>query len=80
YLGTLIVALGFTIAARRWELGAFFALVFGAVYLPAIELEEQHLRELFPSYDDYASRVPLLVPRLRPPVNPRRFKWQLYVT
>jgi protein-S-isoprenylcysteine O-methyltransferase Ste14 len=79
YLGTLIVAAGFVIAARRWELGLLFAIVFGCVYLPVIELEEQHLRKLFPSYDDYASRVPLLVPRWRRPGNPRRFAWRLYL-
>jgi protein-S-isoprenylcysteine O-methyltransferase Ste14 len=63
YLGTLLVALGFVIAARRWELGALFALVFGGVYLPVIELEEQHLRKLFPEYRAYAARVPMLLPR-----------------
>ncbi len=78
YVGTLLVALGFVIAARRWELGVLFAAVFGGVYLPVIELEEQHLRELFPSYDDYASRVPMLIPRWRRPGNPRRFAWRLY--
>lgn len=79
YLGTMIVAAGFVIAARRWELGLIFALVFGGVYLPVIELEEQHLRKLFPSYADYASRVPLLIPRWRRPGNPRRFAWRLYL-
>lgn len=78
YLGTLIVGLGFVIAARRWELGVLFALVFGCVYLPVIELEEQHLRKLFLSYDDYSTRVPMLIPRLRRPVNPRRFSMALY--
>jgi len=78
YLGTLIVAFGFVVAARRWELGVLFALVFGCIYLPVIELEEQHLRKLFPSYEDYASRVPLLLPRLRRPGNPRRFASRLY--
>jgi protein-S-isoprenylcysteine O-methyltransferase Ste14 len=79
YLGTLIVALGFVIAARRWELGVIFAVVFGGVYLPVIELEEQHLRKLFPSYEDYASRVPVLLPRWRRPVNPKRFQARLYM-
>src|SRR4051795_6994030 len=47
YLGTLCVAAGLVIAARRWELLVLFAAVFGLVYLPVIELEEQHLRSLF---------------------------------
>jgi protein-S-isoprenylcysteine O-methyltransferase Ste14 len=78
YLGTLTVALGFVIAARRWELGLIFAIVFGGVYLPVIELEEQHLRKLFPAYAEYAARVPVLLPRLRPVTNGRRFSWRLY--
>jgi len=60
YIGTLLVALGLAIASRRIELAALFAAVFAFVYLPAIELEEQHLRGLFPEYDDYARRVPRL--------------------
>src|SRR5436309_1385352 len=51
YLGTLTVAAGFAIASRRWELGILFAAVFLLVYLPVVELEEQHLRELFPGFD-----------------------------
>jgi protein-S-isoprenylcysteine O-methyltransferase Ste14 len=78
YLGTLVVSLGFALAARRWELGLLFALVFGLVYLPVIELEEQHLRKLFPSYAQYAVRVPMLVPRLRAPENAPGFRWRVY--
>jgi len=44
-----------------------FGAVFFLIYLPVIELEEQHLRELFPEYGDYAKNVPMLLPlgRLR---------------
>ena len=78
YLGTLLVAAGFVIAARRWELGVLFALVFGLIYLPVIELEEQRLRELFPDYDAYARRVPVLLPRPAAVVHTRRFRWAVY--
>jgi len=64
YIGTLAVAAGFVIASRRWELGVLFAAVFLLIYLPVVELEEQHLRSLFPEYADYAQRVPRLWPRL----------------
>jgi protein-S-isoprenylcysteine O-methyltransferase Ste14 len=64
YVGTLAVAAGFVIASRRWELGLLFAAVFLLIYLPVVELEEQHLRSLFPEYADYAKRVPRLWPRL----------------
>src|SRR3954464_8731460 len=43
YIGTLLVALGLTIAARNPYLGALFTLVFVLVYLPVIQLEEQPL-------------------------------------
>jgi len=64
YLGTLLVAAGFAIASRSIGLGALFAAVFLLVYLPVIQLEEQHLRRLFPEYEAYAARVPALWPRL----------------
>ena len=79
YLGTLAVAAGLVIASRRWELGALFAAVFLLIYLPVVELEEQHLRKLFPAYAGYAQRVPKLVPRFsagRVPV--KHFQWALY--
>ena len=34
------------------------------MYLPVVELEEQHLRTLFPDYADYARAVPKLIPRI----------------
>jgi protein-S-isoprenylcysteine O-methyltransferase Ste14 len=79
YLGTLLVAAGFVIASRRWLLAVLFACVFLFIYLPAIELEEQHLRQLFPSFAAYAQRVPALWPTLTPLRRPERFRWHLYV-
>jgi protein-S-isoprenylcysteine O-methyltransferase Ste14 len=78
YLGTALAAAGLAGAARRWELAALFAGVFLLVYLPAIELEEQHLRTLFPRYAEYAARVPMLRPRLRGAPGGERFSWRLY--
>ncbi len=78
YLGTLLVAAGLAIAARRWEIAALFAAVFGLIYLPAIELEEQHLRKLFSQYAAYAFQVPMLRPRLRAAASSDRFRWALY--
>ena len=79
YIGTLSVAAGLVLAARRWELGLLFAAVFLLVYLPVVELEEQHLARLFPDFRDYAARVPRLLPRLAgagPCAKP--FQWSLY--
>jgi protein-S-isoprenylcysteine O-methyltransferase Ste14 len=66
YIGTLLVAMG-------------FAIVFLFIYLPAIELEEQHLRKLFPDFALYAQRVPALWPTLLPIHRPQRFRWELYI-
>lgn len=79
YIGTLTVAAGLAIASRRWELGLLFATVFALVYLPVVELEEQHLASLFPEFNEYASRVPRLLPDLsRPPGSGKHFQWSLY--
>ncbi len=82
YIGTLIVATGFVIAARRWELGAIFAVVFLLVYLPVMELEEQHLRKLFLDYASYARRVPKLIPQFKPADSisggSKHFLWSTY--
>ncbi len=79
YLGTLLVAAGLAIASRRWLLAALFAAVFVLIYLPVIELEEQHLRELFGNFAAYAKRVPPLWPTLHATKSEHRFRWDLYV-
>ena len=79
YLGTLLVAAGFVIASREWWLAILFGAVFLLIYLPAIELEEQHLRKLFPSFTAYAERVPALWPTLAPVQRGEHFRWDLYV-
>lgn len=78
YIGTLAVAAGFAIAARRWELGVLFAAVFALIYLPVVELEEQHLRSLFAGYAAYAQRVPKLIPRFGARDTKKHFGWRLY--
>ena len=79
YVGTLLVAAGLVIATRRVELAVLFGIVFLFVYLPVIQNEEQHLRKLFPSYAQYASRVPALIP-YRPPLSSvQRFRPDLYM-
>lgn len=79
YIGTLLVAAGLVAASRRWILAAIFAAVFLFVYLPVIELEQQHLRELFPEYDDYTRRVPALIPAFRRREATGRFRWKRYM-
>jgi protein-S-isoprenylcysteine O-methyltransferase Ste14 len=82
YLGTLLVAAGLVIASRQAVLAVLFAAVFLLIYLPVIQLEEQHLRKLFPEYAAYAAQVPALWPRLRAHQQyPGRnaFAWRLYL-
>ena len=78
YLGTAAVAAGLVIASQRWELGILFAAVFLLVYLPVVELEEQHLRKLFPDYAQYARRVSKLAPRPPADYGQKHFRWSLY--
>jgi protein-S-isoprenylcysteine O-methyltransferase Ste14 len=79
YVGTLTVAAGLVVAARRWELGVLFAAFFLLIYLPVVGLEEQHLRSLFPSFDTYARRVPQLIPNFSGIAKgTQRFRWWLY--
>lgn len=66
YLGSLILAAGFAIAARSWWIVAVMLLMFALIYVPVIAGEERYLRQTFPGYDDYARHVPRMWPRLTP--------------
>jgi protein-S-isoprenylcysteine O-methyltransferase Ste14 len=78
YAGTLLIAAGIVIACRSAVLGVIAAVVFLFVYLPVIELEEQHLRSIFPSYASYAAQVCRLLPLSSINTGNRRFSWKLY--
>lgn len=79
YAGTLLVAAGMAYAAQEWSLALLFGAVFLLVYLPAISLEEQHLRDLFPAFPDYARRVPLLIPYRGHIPGTQRFSFSQYL-
>lgn len=66
YLGSLILATGFALAARSWWMAAAMAVFFLAIYLPVIRSEETFLRERFAEFAEYARHVPRLLPRLTP--------------
>jgi protein-S-isoprenylcysteine O-methyltransferase Ste14 len=63
YLGSIIIGVGFAIAARDLWIGLALLLFFFAVYVPVIRSEQNFLREQFAGYTDYMQRVPSLVPR-----------------
>jgi protein-S-isoprenylcysteine O-methyltransferase Ste14 len=64
YLGSMIMAVGFAIAARSLWVLAAMVIMFAAIYLPVIRSEESYLRSAFPNFDEYAQNVPRLLPRL----------------
>jgi protein-S-isoprenylcysteine O-methyltransferase Ste14 len=66
YLGSLVLAAGFAIAARSWWIVAIMLLMFALIYIPVIAGEERYLRQVFPEYADYARKVPRLWPRFSP--------------
>jgi len=65
YLGSLIIALGFTLASRSWIIAAVAAAMLVLIYIPVIRSEEEFLRSRFPEFDDYCRNVPRLFPRLK---------------
>lgn len=79
YAGTLVVAAGIVMASRSFSLAVIFIAVFLSVYLPSIELEEQHLRDLFPEYAAYAGRIHRFVPGAKWQGREARFSLALYV-
>jgi len=66
YFGSLLIGIGFAIAARSWWVGALLVIMFFAIYLPVIRGEESFLRGKFPDFDEYARHVPRMFPRLTP--------------
>jgi protein-S-isoprenylcysteine O-methyltransferase Ste14 len=80
YLGSLIMGLGFCVAARSWWVGVALVVMFVAIYLPVIRDEEAFLRGKFPEFEEYARRVPRMVPRLRASDAPSgAFSLELYL-
>lgn len=64
YLGSLLIGVGFAIAARSWWIGAALVGMFFAIYLPVIRSEEVFLRAKFPEFGEYARQVPRMFPRI----------------
>jgi protein-S-isoprenylcysteine O-methyltransferase Ste14 len=79
YLGSVITAAGFTIAARSSWIALAMVLIFLLVYLPVIRAEETFLRQRFPQFGEYAEHVPRLLPRCSAFGKFREsFSWELY--
>jgi protein-S-isoprenylcysteine O-methyltransferase Ste14 len=79
YLGSLILAAGFALAARSWWIAGALVVFFLAIYIPVIRGEEAFLRQRFPHFEEYARSVPALLPRLkRYGSSSGSFSWDLY--
>ena len=81
YLGSLLIGVGFAIAARSWWVGAVLIVIFFAIYVPVIRSEEAFLREKFPEFDEYSKRVPQMFLRITPgfPAASGGFSFDLYM-
>lgn len=66
YLGSLLMGIGFAVAARSWWVGVVLVVMFFAIYIPVIRGEETFLREKFSEFEEYAKSVPRMFPRLTP--------------
>jgi protein-S-isoprenylcysteine O-methyltransferase Ste14 len=80
YLGSLLIGVGFAVAARSWWVGVALVVMFFAIYVPVIRDEEAFLRQRFPEFEEYARRVPRMFPRLVARENDARvFSTDLYL-
>jgi Phospholipid methyltransferase len=70
YLGSMMIAFGFAMAAGSWVILIALAALFAVIYIPTILSEESYLREHFAGFDAYAAKVPRLLPRLTPAAFP----------
>lgn len=79
YLGSLIMAMGFAIAAKSLWIALIMVAVFVAIYVPVIRDEESYLAQRFPEFADYARRVPRFVPKPGAFADSSSsFSWDLY--
>ena len=65
YLGSILIAYGFALAARSLWIALALTILFLIIYWPVIIGEEEYLRAHFVEYQNYVSRVPRLLPYLR---------------
>ena len=66
YLGSVLIAIGFVMAARSWWVALAVGTLFLAIYLPVIKAEEDYLRANFAGYADYEASVPGFGLRITP--------------
>ena len=78
YLGSLLMGLGFAVASRSLWVLALLVLLGIAIYWPLVRAEERYLRANFAGFDEYARRVPRLLPRFTAAQAGGAFSGELY--
>ena len=66
YLGSVLMAAGFAVAALSWWIALAMLAMFLLIYLPVVREEEAYLQSHFPEFAEYARQVPRFLPRLSP--------------
>ncbi|CAN5480246.1 hypothetical protein BH10ACI3_BH10ACI3_27400 [soil metagenome] len=81
YVGSIVLGIGFTVAANVWWLVLVFLLFFLGIYLPVMRVETEDIRRIFgKDFDEYERNVPLLIPRFTPwKKSGVKFDFQLYL-
>jgi protein-S-isoprenylcysteine O-methyltransferase Ste14 len=64
YLGSILIAFGFALAARSFVIAGVLVVLFAVIYIPVIRSEEEYLRSAFPEFEAYAAAVPRLWPKM----------------
>ena len=80
YLGSIVIAIGFAIAALSVWIAVLLFLMFVVIYVPVIRAEEAFLNSKFPEYRGYSERVPRIIPRFSAAsANTGSFSRELYL-
>lgn len=79
YLGSVLIGIGFAIAARSIWIWVLLVLLFVSIYVPVIASEESFLRARFPDFGLYEKTVPRLFPRWSGQGLKHNFSRELYL-
>jgi protein-S-isoprenylcysteine O-methyltransferase Ste14 len=67
YLGSLLLGIGFSVAAANPWIILLFLILFFAIYVPVMHKEEAELLQSYgPQYEEYRTNVPSFFPSLHP--------------
>jgi hypothetical protein len=81
YLGSVLLAAGFSVASHSWISTALLAVYLTIFYPMVIRREQIEIKKLYgDAFVEYAARVPAFWPRLSAAPNPgERFTWAQYL-